>query len=271
MSLNTIYANRVSTISFAAMACAVAMFVLSGCNTTSETQTKTADIAGKTTNTQRAQIHTERSAEYYRLNKMAVAIDAAQDAIKSDPNYAAAHSMLGLIYMELKEDAKAQKAFEQAVRVAPEDSDVLNNFGWFICERQSPDRSYTYFERALKNSLYTTPERARYNWGVCARRAGNNTLAETQLREAITRSAAYAPAHYELAEIQFSSMRFREADASLGRYMALVREPPVEALWLAVRIARARNDRDSENTYTMQMRRRFPDAPQTREAFDGRR
>jgi type IV pilus assembly protein PilF len=255
-----------------AIAAAVLAVSLTACQTqTTDVRTKPADIAGETTRTQRAAIHTERSAEYFRLNKMAVAIEAAQEAIKSDPNYAPAHSMLGLVYMELREDLKAAQSFENAVRIAPNDSDSLNNYGWFVCERQTPDRSYQFFERALRNPLYTTPERARYNWGVCARRAGNLGVAETQLREATTRAALLAPAHYELAEVYFAQMRFREADVSLGRYLAIVREPPVEVLWLAVRVARARNDRESEYAYTVQMRKRFPESELTTRMLEGRK
>jgi type IV pilus assembly protein PilF len=254
------------------LAGALAMMAVfaTGCTTTSDTKTQVADIAGKTTSTQRAQIHTERSAEYFKLNRMAIAVEAAQEAIKSDPSYAPAYGMLGIVYMEIREDKKAEQAFEQAVRLAPADSEILNNYGWFLCDRVAPQRSYTFFERALRNPLYTTPERARYNWGVCARRAGDLATAETQQREALVRAPQFAQAHYEIAEIQFAQKQFREADVSLGRFFSMVREPAIEPLWLAVRVARARGDRESENTYTIQMRRRFPDAPQTRLAFEGR-
>ncbi len=240
--------------------------LVSGCSTTTTTETKTADMATKVAPTQRAQIHTERSAEYFRLGRMATALEAAQQAVAAESKYAPAHNMVALIYMELRDDEKAQAAFDKAIRLSPNDSDTLNNYGWFICERQDPKRALTYFTQALRNPLYSTPERALYNAGVCARRAGDNAMAETNLRAALARDPQLAPALYELADIAFSQTRYKEADAQFARFSAMVREPDANGLLLGAKISRAMGDRNGEAGYVSQLRRRFPDAPQTREA-----
>jgi type IV pilus assembly protein PilF len=237
-----------------------------GCSTTTTTEQKQADMAGKTDSTQRAQIHTERAAEYYRLGLMSVALEAAQQAVAAQSNYAPAHNMLALIYMELREDNKAQAAFEQAIRLAPGDSDSLNNYGWFLCQRVSASRSLQYFDQAVRNSLYTTPHRAYYNAGVCARKAGDNTAAEVNLRASLQRAPEFAAALYELADLTFSQGRFKEADSTFVRYSKSVRDPDANGLLLGARIARAGGDRNAEAGYIAQLRRRFPDSPQTREA-----
>jgi len=41
-------------------------------------------------------------------------------------------------------------------------------------------------------------------------------------------------------------------------------------LLLGVRIARANGDKTAETSYTQQLRRRFPDSPQTRAVSDAR-
>ena len=240
--------------------------LMSGCSTTTTTETKTADMATKVAPTQRAQIHTERSAEYFRLGRLATSLEAAQQAVAADAKYAPAHNMVALIYMELRDNEKAQAAFERAVRLAPNDSFTLNNYGWFICERQDPKRALPYFTQALRNPLYSTPERALYNAGVCARRAGDNATAETNLRAALVRDPQLAPALYELADIAFSQTRYKEADAQFARFSAMVREPDANGLLLGAKISRAMGDRNGEAGYVSQLRRRFPDAPQTREA-----
>jgi type IV pilus assembly protein PilF len=239
---------------------------LVGCSTTTTTEQKQADMAGKTDTTQRAQIHTERAAEYYRLGLMSVALEAAQQAVAAQSNYAPAHNMLALIYMELREDNKAQASFEQAIRLAPGDSDSLNNYGWFLCQRVSAQRSLQYFDQALRNSLYTTPHRAHYNAGVCARKAGDNEAAEVNLRASLQRAPEFAAALYELADLTFSQGRLKEADTIFARYSKSVRDPDANGLLLGARIARATGDRNAEAGYIAQLRRRFPDAPQTRDA-----
>jgi type IV pilus assembly protein PilF len=255
--------NRIAVL-FALML----MLVLAGCTTTSTSEQKVADIAGKTDATQRAQIHTERSGEYFRLGSMAVALEAAQQAISAQPNYAPAHNMLGLVYMELREDAKAQAAFEQAIRIAPADSDALNNYGWFLCQRVDAKRSLPFFERALRNPLYTTPQRAHFNAGVCARKAGDLALAETSLRASLQRAPEFAAALLELTDLTFALGRTKEAEATFARYSRLVRDPDANGLLLGARLARATGDRTAEANYVAQLRRRYPDAPQTRDVMN---
>ncbi len=248
----------------------LALSLIAACSTTSTSETSVANIAGKTNSTQRAQIHTERAAEYYKIGNMAVAMEAIEQAITADAKYAPAYGMLAIIQMELKQDDKAQAAYEKALGITPDDSDLLNNYGWFICQRQSVVRSYSYFERSLKNPLYSTPERALYNWGVCAKRAGNLELAEKQLRAASERAPQFTTPIYELAAVAFAQSRLREAETNMSRYLQMVRDPNAEVLWLAIRIARAQGDRNSESAHLLQLRRRFPDAAETKLAFEGR-
>ena len=147
---------------FVSLLVLIALLVLqAACSTTTTTEQKQADMAGKTDSTQRAAIHTERAAEYYRLGSMAVALEAAKQSVAAQSSYAPAHNMLALIYMELREDSKAQASFEQAIRLAPNFSDAINNYGWFICQRLTPQRSLPYFEQAIRDPLYTTPHRAQ--------------------------------------------------------------------------------------------------------------
>jgi type IV pilus assembly protein PilF len=240
--------------------------LVSGCSTSSSSETKVADIAGKTTAAQRAQIHTELASEYFRLGKMAVALESANQATKVFPSHAPAYNMLALIHMELQENDKAQAAFEQAIKFAPDDSNVLNNYGWFICQRVDAKRSLVYFERAIKNPLYSSPERALYNGGVCARRAGDLRAAEVNFNATLKRDPQFAPALVELADIAFSQSRFKDADDFFARYNALIREPDANGLLLGAKIARAMNDRNAEAGYIAQLRRRFPESPQAIEA-----
>jgi type IV pilus assembly protein PilF len=175
--------------------------------------------------------------------------------------------MLGIIQMALGQDHEARAAYEQALKIAPGDSETLNNYGWFVCQ-QNPKEAMQYFETALKNPVYATPERALYNRGVCARRAGDNALAETSLRETLRRQPQFAPAMVLLADMQFARGDTAQAEAMLARHNEIVQQPSLEALWLGVRVARAQKDKTAEASYIQQLRRRFPDAKETRMAVE---
>ena len=244
--------------------------VLTACVSQTTVEIKVAETAANSGPMQRAQIHTERAGEYYRLGNLSVALDAAQQAISALPTYAPAHNMLGIIYMQLREDAKAASAFEQALKLAPNDPETLNNYGWYVCQRQNPAQAMQYFRAALKDPLYNSPERAMHNAGVCARKAGDLATAEAQYRSALQRQPLYAPSLLELADLTFAQGRVKDAEAFLIRHMQVLQASSADALLLGVRIARANGDKVAEISYMQQLRRRFPDSPQTRAATEGR-
>ena len=80
----------------------------------------------------RAHVHTDLAAGYFELGNYGVALQEANEALKSDPNFAPAFNVLGLVYMELRDDKSAESNFQNALRIAPLDSDANNNYGWFL-------------------------------------------------------------------------------------------------------------------------------------------
>ncbi len=242
--------------------------LLPACVSQTTVEVKAAEQAANSGPAQRAQIHTERASEYYRLGNMSVALDAAQQAVAVLPTYAPAYNMLGIIYMQLQEDAKAAQAFERALKISPNDPETLNNYGWFVCQRQSPAQAMQYFNAALKNPLYSSPERAMHNAGVCARKAGDLASAEARYRSALQRQPLYAPSLLELADLTFAQGRVKEAEALLVRHMQVMQASSADALLLGIRIARANGDKTAETSYMQQLRRRFPDSPQARAVSD---
>jgi len=244
--------------------------LLMACVSQTTVEVKVAEQAANSGPNQRAQIHTERAGEYYRLGNLSVALEAAQQAVAVLPTYAPAHNMLGIIYMQLREDAKAAQSFEQALKLAPNDPETLNNYGWYVCQRQNPALAMQYFRAALKDPLYNSPERAMHNSGVCARKAGDITQAEIQFRAALQRQPLYAPSLLELADLNFSKGKVKEAELLLIRHMQVMQASSADALLLGVRIARANGDKMTEISYVQQLRRRFPDSPQTRAATEER-
>lgn len=259
-----------NTTRFARVGLLLSPILISACVSQTTVEVKVAETAANSGPAQRAQIHAERAGEYYRLGNLSVALDAAQQAVAALPTYALGYNMLGIIYMQLREDGKSAQSFEQALKLAPNDPETLNNYGWFVCQRQNPAQSAQYFHAALRDPLYKSPERALHNAGVCARKAGDLADAETQFRSALQRQPLHAPSLLELADLNFSRGRIAEADALLTRHMQVMQASGADALLLGVRIARAKGDKTAETSYVQQLRRRFPDAPQTRAATETR-
>lgn len=142
----------------------------------------------------RARVHTELAALYYQQGSMKTALEELGTAVKIDPQYAPAYSMLGLVYMQLGEQAQAEDNFQKAVALAPNDPDIRNNFGLFLCDTQQFKRGLVQLDQALANPLYNTPARALVNAERCAQAMGDSPLATSYRLRAERYGAISAPA-----------------------------------------------------------------------------
>lgn len=246
----------------------IAAALLAGCVAQTTIETRAVQDSTLADSRRRAELHTSLAAQYYQRGNFVVAVEETRLALKDDPGYFPALNVRALIFMELREDAQARQAFEEALALAPRDPDVMNNFGWFLCLRGEGARGMEFFTRVLGDTMYTTPEKALLNAGLCSRIAGRNAEAEDYLRRAVVFRPDLAGALYSLAEIMYEKGSYKESENYLVRYMRLG-EPTLSALVLGVKLARAQGEKAAEDSMLQQLRRRFPDAPQTRDLLKG--
>lgn len=211
----------------------------------------------------RARLHTELAANYYGIGNMGVALEEVKEALRADPNYGPAHNVAGLVYARLKEDRLAQESFQRALRINPNDYDALNNYGSFLCGRKQEQEAIKHFLAAVRNPLYPAPHRSYVNAGLCARRGGDLAGAELYFQEALKLRPFQPQALYQLADISFARGDVSTAKAHLTRLSRLP-EWSAEVLWLGVRVARRMGDRNSEASYALQLRNRYPNSQETR-------
>lgn len=238
--------------------------LLAGCVSQTSVETRLVQDAAASDGRRRAEIHTSLAGEYYQRGNLVVALEETRLAIRDDPAYVPAYNMRGLIFMELREDAQARAMFEKALGMAPRDPELLNNYGWFLCLRGEPARAMQLFAQVQADTLYVSPEKSLLNAGLCSRMQGRNAEAEDFLRRAVVFRPDLAGALYSLAEILYEKGSYKESEIYLVRYMRLG-EPSLSALVLGVKLARAQGEKAAEDSMMQQLRRRFPDAPQTRD------
>lgn len=210
----------------------------------------------------RAKVYTELGFAYFGRGQMKVALDEARKAIVADNRYGPAYNLLGLIYMELDEDKLAEENFRKALDLERNDSDAHNNYGWFLCMRGRYEEGLARFTEAIRNPLYDKPEQAMTNSGLCSEKKGDLKQAEAYYLKAL-KLAPNAPLPViKLADLNFRKGNMNEAQRLLTRHQE-ISPPTAESLWLGVRIERKLGDRNQEAVYNQQLRRRFPDAPET--------
>ncbi len=218
-------------------------------------------VGSPTTPRNRARIHTELATLYFSRGNMNVALEELRIAVSADASYATAHGVLGLVYMELRENALAEASFQRAVSLAPGDPDINHNYGWFLCQVGREREATVYFRRALDNPLYATPARSFAAAGVCAMRTGDLAAAEDNLQRALRIEPKLPVAMLQFAQLRYRQGRYNEARRLLAEH-ATVAQPSAESLWLALRVERRLGARVAEQSYAIQLRRRFPDSPE---------
>jgi type IV pilus assembly protein PilF len=220
-------------------------------------------LGSESTEKARARIHVQLAAGYYEIGNMGIALDEVKEAQRSDPNFAQAYAIAGLIYAALKEDRLADQNFQRALALDPGDSDAHNNYGWYLCERGQGEQAMKHFQTAVRNPLYPSPERSYVNAGLCSRRSGNAAAAEQYFQTALKTRPSQPQALFQLADIAYARGDLATAKAYLGR-LAQSGVTTAEVLWLGTRVERKLGDRNSEASYARQLRNRFPNSIEAR-------
>lgn len=251
----------------------IAASVLAGCASSPGGGSAASSSATRplTRNEASAKAHTELAAQYYERGQYGVALDETAKALQAKPDYATAFTVRALVHMDLREYKEADDDFKHSLSLQPDDPDTHNNYGWFLCQRGNARESMPHFMAALKNPLYSTPAMAYMNAGICAKRAGELEDSEKFLRRALVLQPGLPGALIGLAEIDFNKGDYASAESNFTRFAqtngaALTSQN----LWLAVRLERKLGNRNAEQSYALQLRKRFPDAPETHLLLSGK-
>ncbi len=260
---------------FIRFAMVAACLALSACGATTQRsdestlKSQSSTIGEESADRTRTRIHTELAASYYELGNMPVALEEIREALRSDPNYGPAHNIAGLIYGRLKEDRLADESFQRALRISPTDYNAHNNYGLFLCDRKREREAITHFMAAVNNQLYPFPDRSLVYAGVCARRSGDLAGAEGYFQQALKIRPNQQQALFQMADLSYLRGDYGGARGYLSRLNQLV-QLGAEALWLGVRLERRMGDRNSEASYALQLRNRFPESVEARARAAGR-
>ncbi|MEW5966367.1 MAG: type IV pilus biogenesis/stability protein PilW [Pseudomonadota bacterium] len=217
----------------------------------------------ETESRQRARAFTELATAYYGRGQYKISLDELRKAITADSRFGPAYNIYGLIYMELAEDRLAEENFRRAIELDRSDSEARNNYGWFLCTRGRYDEGLEQFTQALRNPIYASPEQAMTNAGLCAELKGDLALAEANLQRSLKLQPDNPVTLLKLAGMRYRQGQLAETQRLLQRHAELA-PPTAESLWLGVRVERRLGDREQEAAYGLQLRKRFPGAPETR-------
>ncbi len=219
----------------------------------------------------RARIRLELAVGYFEDGKTTIALDELKQALVTDPSYAEAHNLRGLVYMRLAEMRLAEESFRTAIQLAPRDASAVQNYGWLLCQTGRYRESTEQFQRALGLSQNLDRAKAYLTMGLCQAKAGQDPEAEASLVRAYELDAGNPIAAYNLATLLFKRGENTRAQFIVRR-LNNSELANAESLWLGIKIERRVGDRLAERQLADQLRNRFGQSREAglylREAFN---
>jgi TolB-like protein/Tfp pilus assembly protein PilF len=149
---------------------------------------------------------------------------AAKRALAIDPNTAAAHVALAMMYRVQWKWAQADAAFRRALKIAPGDAEAADQYGQFLLAEGRLDEALTEIDRAQRlDPLSGIIAATRTNTLTALRRFDD---ADRQARDAVAGHPDYALGHFIAADVAIYRHDYAAAESELRVGAKLVGENP---------------------------------------------
>ncbi|MFT4240778.1 MAG: type IV pilus biogenesis/stability protein PilW [Acidovorax sp.] len=249
---------------FAACAVVVCMVALQGCATRpagadSDANAGLVTPSDETETRRRARIRLELAVNYFANGQTTVALDEVKQSLATDPTYADAFNLRGLIYMRLGDFPQADESFRRALTLRSGDANLLHNYGWLLCQQQKYAEADTYFTRALATPGYAARGKTLMARGLCQMGAGQHAEAEQSLLKSYELDAANPVVGYHLASLLLRRNELTRAQFYIRR-LNNSENANSESLWLGIKVERALGDTVAMRQLADQLRKRFPES-----------
>ena len=201
---------------------------------------------------------------------LGAARQAAEQALDTNPDSAAAHTLRGVVAAREGDPHLAGDHYRRAVELAPHVGGMHNNYATWLCANGRAEESLAWFEHAIADRNYRTPAVALGNAGACAEKAGQGERAASYLRAALELDPENPVALAAMAEHEFREGNAFRARAFSQRRLAAA---PANAsvLLLASQIEQKLGDKKAAAGYVQRLRAEFPDTSDSGTGDDGKR
>ena len=222
--------------------------VLSSCASSTVKSTKNDDSAS---------IYLQLGVRYMDLNKLEVAKENLQLALKKDPDNAQVLNAFAFLYEKLNDYDKAKDHYEMALDASPNDWSVQNNFGRFLCDRGEYEEGMALLTQAITTQLNDRQWLALTNAGRCQLAMKQKQSAKAYFKQALILNSTYAPALLEMQKVSYQTGEFWVAKAYLQRYLSVASHTS-GTLWFGMQTERALGNAELAKEYQNLLMEKFP-------------
>ncbi len=181
-------------------------------------------------------------------------------AFDIDPRNPEVHEAFALVYQSTGEFELAEEHFKTAIKFDKNFSRARNNYAAFLYAQERYAEAEQQLEVVTRDSLYPGRPNAFVNLGLCRLQLFETQEAEEAFMRALTMDRTNAIALLEIAQLRFDRDDLEMAQQYYDTYRSVVRQQSARGLWLGIRLARARGDRDAEGSYILALSNLYPDS-----------
>ncbi|WP_326542653.1 type IV pilus biogenesis/stability protein PilW [Pseudorhodoferax sp.] len=219
----------------------------------------------------RARVRLELASRYFDQGQTTVALEEVKLALATDPGFAEAFNLRGLIYMRLSDQALAEDSFRQALRLTPREPGTAHNYGWLLCQQGKLEQALVQFAIALEYPTYPDKAKTWLAQGMCQQQAGQASEAERSFVRSYELDPSNPITGYNLAQ-----SLLKRGDAQRAQfYIRRINNSEyanAESLWLGIKVERTMGNRQAAEQLGTQLRKRFAQSREymalERQAFD---
>jgi len=172
----------------------------------------------------------DRAEKAIAEENFAVAVEALEKFIASEPNDAFAHFHLGYALTGLKEWDKAIAAYRRAAELKPDMAAAQLNLGLLLYEHLSPNAAVPALRRAAE--LLANEARPHYLLGTALERIGNTAEAVREYRAAASLDPRDSDVQLAIGRALLLTENFAQAEAAFRQTLALDQQKPGARLGL---------------------------------------
>ncbi|TXJ08826.1 MAG: type IV pilus biogenesis/stability protein PilW [Acinetobacter sp.] len=238
------------------------MMGVAACQTTSSTST-----LGEKNPDRAAKLRTQLAAEYIRTNDLDKAKNELDQALSIDSRSVDANLMMGVLLQKEGSPSNLKKAedyFKRAVALDNKAAQVRNNYGTYLFQLERYQDAVEQFQIASVTLGYEQRYAALENLGRTYLKLNDTAKAEHAFMQALQINRDAVIARIELAELLYMQEKFTLAGQMYEDYVRYTGQSNqgARALWIGVRLARARHDDIGMKVLINQLRAQFPDSPE---------
>lgn len=200
------------------------------------------------------------AAEHLKKGQNEQAMDALRLALKSDPDSAEAHNMMGVVLERDGNIRQAGKEYRKATRLREGYAQAHNNYGSFLYRQQQYKKAMKQFELATRDLSYPNRALSFEGMGRSAWQLGYKDEAVQAFSRALKLDSGLPISTLMLAEYQFDKKNYDAAQAQYKRYLQLTEGSPqtAQSLWLGIRLERRFGGKDALASYELALKRLYP-------------